>query len=104
MTTIRTIGGRTRRLPDHVDLDGVRGLDPEGRIVVDPFPGHLQPPEYLFALTLCCDAYDKGSMGAVVCRACYGAAPDADIGDYLFRRDDGTYPGLDPVEEVTTDD
>lgn len=72
ITTVRFQSGATR------DLDAdlarrVQGLDAEGRVVVDDGYG------YLFGLTLCCNAYDKGAEDRVVCRHCYGTD---DIGRY----------------------
>lgn len=102
--TITTRSSRTRTLPENLDPTRVAGLDPEGRIVVNDFDArnasgikvgeHTLMP-YMFALTLCCDASDKGVEDGVVCRGCYGTAPNADAGDYLFRAPDGTFPGLD---------
>lgn len=55
---------------------------------------------YLFGLTLCCNAYDKGSMDGVVCCACYGDnETGADIGAYLPLTADG-FVGLDPVASI----
>lgn len=73
-TTITTESGRTRVLPAHVDADTVVGLDRAGRIVVqeDWMGGGF------FALTLCCDAWDKGTESGICCRACYGD----ECGDY----------------------
>jgi hypothetical protein len=109
MTTIRTASGRTRVLPSYVDPATAAGLDEEGRLVVDNFsartstiehhPGGTVRP-FLFGLTLCCNASDKGCEDGVFCRACYGSKPNADTGHYLFMADDGTFPGLDPVASV----
>jgi hypothetical protein len=90
-TTITTASGRTRDLPEHVDAAKVVGLDPDGRIVVEDFG---PDPTFVFGLTLCCNAYDKGVENGIVCRNCYSYEEN---GAYLFRRSDGTYPGLDPV-------
>lgn len=92
-TMIRTASGRTRDLPEHVNPEQVRGLDEDGRIVVADFDGNAGA-EFLFGLTLCCNAYDKGGENSIYCRGCYG---DDDVGNYLWRNDDGTYRGLDPV-------
>ena len=89
--TIRTASGRTRVLPEHVDVAKVVGLDPDGRIVVEDFG---PDPTFVFGLTLCCNAYDKGVEDGIVCRACYSYTEN---GAYLFRRFDGTYPGLDAM-------
>lgn len=88
--TITTASGRTRELPAHVDPGTVIGLDQAGRIVVleDWMNG------YAFGLTLCCDAWDKGAEDGIVCRSCYSSE---ETGHYMFLRNDGTYPGLDPV-------
>lgn len=112
-TTIVTKSGRTRRLPLHVDVEKVAGLDPDGRIVVDDFDARnpekegfnytdwdgtvRESPPSMFGLTLCCNAYDKGVEGGVVCRKC---RDDRDIGAYLYREPDGTFPGLDPVTTI----
>ena len=108
--TIRTESGRMRRLPDGLDLERVAGLDPDGRIVVDDFDARNQPfvkrepgfhgylsEPFMFGLTLCCNASDKGCEDGVYCRACYGGAPNADEGNYLFKAEDGSFPGLDPI-------
>ena len=88
-TTITTESGRTRVLPEHVDVTEVLGLNQDGRIVVQQdWMG-----DYAFGLTLCCNAFDKGVEDGVVCRHCYGN----ENGNYLFRAADGTYPGLDKV-------
>lgn len=109
MTTIITEAGRVRPLPKWLDVEIVKGLDEAGRIVVDNFdafnapdkePGALTGHPFLFGLTLCCNAYDKGMEWGVGCRACYGGKRNADEGNYLFRNPDGTFPGLDPVVEV----
>ena len=102
MRTITTVSGRTAEVPEH--LENVVGLNADGRIVVDPFDarnatpaviaGHTMTP-YMFALTLCCNAYDKGTEDGAVCRGCYGS----DGGEYMYRAADGTFPGLDPIEE-----
>lgn len=102
MTTITTESGRTKHLPAHIERDRVIGLDPEGRIVVDDFGALTKPYELhpvlgaptVFALTLCCNAYDKGAEGGVVCRKCYSYD---ETGDYLTVKPDGTVPGLDRV-------
>lgn len=56
----------------------VEGLDPDGRIVVRHYP---EEPDggWLFALTLCCNASDKGTETGIVCRGCFS---DAEVGDY----------------------
>lgn len=88
-TTFTTASGRTAVLPEHVDPTEVRGLDHAGRIVVE----QDWMREYLFGLTLCCNAFDKGVEDGVVCRHCYGP----ENGNYLFRAPDGSVSGLDPV-------
>lgn len=92
MTTITTAAGRTRRLPVDLEPSRVFGLDPEGRIVVNDFDG-----AFMFGLTLCCDAADKGVENGVVCRACYDTS---DVGSYLFPAEDGSFPGLDVTVAV----
>ena len=87
---ITTQSGKTREIPKNVDFDTVVGLDQDDRIVVKlDFMGD----DYLFGLTLCCNAFDKGVEDGVVCRACYD---DLDIGNNIFQTDAGTFPGLDP--------
>jgi len=108
MTAIITESGRRKRLPDGLDPQRVAGLDEDGRIVVDDFDarnaapitiaGHTTNP-FMFGLTLCCNASDKGVEDGIVCRGCYGSQ---DVGNYLYREDDGTFPGLDPIKEVVT--
>lgn len=68
-TTVRFESGATREVynPDHIV-----GLSADGRIVVDDGYG------YLFGLTLCCNAYDKGYSDGVFCRKCGGD----DAGEY----------------------
>lgn len=95
-----TASGQVREIPEHF-VDEVVGLDGAGRIVVDQF-GALNKEEpsrndFLFALTLCCNASDKGIEDGVVCRGCYR---DDDTGDYLFFDETtGTFPGLDPIRD-----
>jgi hypothetical protein len=101
--TITTQSGRTKTLPANIDPARVAGLDEDGRIVVDNFnartaepiviAGYTQQP-HMFGLTLCCNASDKGTEDGIVCRGCW--SPD-EIGNYLFRAPDGSFPGLDPV-------
>lgn len=109
-TTITTASGRTQVLPDTLDVKRVAGLDDEGRIVVDDFDarnaepidlrnGYLMMP-FMFGLTLCCNASDKGVEDGVVCRGCYG---DSDTGHYLYRDPDGEFPGLDPTVSTKED-
>lgn len=109
--TIHTASGRTRDVPEKLDPARIVGLDEDGRIVVDDFGAMKRPPHgpddqlsrradqrpYIFGLTLCCDASDKGTEDGVVCRACYG---DEDTGHYIFQADDGSFPGLDPVARI----
>lgn len=101
-TIIETVSGRKAVLPADLDADRVVGLDPAGRIVVNDFDafnaeptvicGYFTAPS-LFGLTLCCNAYDKGVEDGIVCRGCYGYD---EVGDYLPRAADGTFPDLDP--------
>lgn len=109
MSRIVTVSGRSRDLPDDLEHRRVAGLDPEGRIVVDDFDARNRPadqPEgalgapFLFGLTLCCNASDKGVEDGVVCRGCYGYD---EVGAYLFREPDGSFPGLDPVASIEDD-
>ena len=101
--TITTTSGATKALPAHIDAGIVAGLDSRGRIVVDHFGARTKPlPEtytfatapFLFGLTLCCNASDKGVEGGVVCRGCYG---EDETGAYLYRNEDGTFMDLDPA-------
>jgi len=76
------------------------GADPEGRIVVNDFDAFNAPAEhhpFLFGLTLCCQASDKGVENGIVCRGCY--AYD-ETGSYLYREADGSFPGLDPIDTL----
>lgn len=59
---------------DHTTRFPVVGLDPEGRVIVDITSelGTKDGQPYLFGLTLCCDAFDKGMEDGVGCRSCYG--------------------------------
>lgn len=104
MTTIITKAGRAVHLPDALDHNRVAGIDIEGRIVVDDFDARNAEPSavlgtpFMFGLTLCCNASDKGYEDGVFCRACAGGKPNADEGNYLFRQQDGTFPGLDPLD------
>lgn len=105
MKTIVTESGATKALPADLDPERVVGLDPEGRIVTDPFDALAHPDEpgaFLFGLTLCCNASDKGVEDGVVCRGCYS---DEEVGSYLWfvpPTDDapGGFPGLDPLKEI----
>lgn len=95
-----TESGREFTVPDHVG-ENLCGLDPEGRIVIDnfdalnqPYSEHWMTRPFLFGLTLCCNASDKGVEDGVVCRACYGE----ESGSYLYMQSNGTFPGLDRVK------
>ena len=101
--TIVTATGRLaevrKSLVESVGLDNIAGLDEDGRVVVDNFGARANPADgsFLFGLTLCCQASDKGAEDGVVCRGCYGdEETGADVGNYLFARN-GTFPGLDPA-------
>jgi hypothetical protein len=114
VTEIVTKSGARKILPPHVNLEIVAGLDEEGRIVVDNFDAFHAPyvpwtskdletyvsHPFLFGLTLCCDAYDKGMEDGIYCRACYGEKMGDEAGHYLYKAEDGSFPGLDPVEVV----
>lgn len=105
MPTLITESGAEKVLPSGIETDKIAGLDEDGRIVVDWFdardpdapasPSGMTP--FLFGLTLCCNASDKGVEDGIVCRGCYD---DQDIGNYLYRSPDGTFPGLDPTKEI----
>lgn len=86
--------GKHRRIP--ADIDNVVGISTDGRIVVDSFDAlngsdsvvaGLRSAPFLFGLTLCCNAFDKGIEDGVVCRRCFGD----DSGDYYFRDPDGSW-------------
>jgi hypothetical protein len=107
---IVTASGRAKALPANLDPERVVGLDADGRIVVDDFGALNSPaptPEhnpfadapFLFGHTLCCNASDKGVEDGVVCRGCYDTV---DVGSYLYREADGTFPGLDPISHLDT--
>lgn len=96
MSTLVTVSGRRRELPEGLDPKRVAGVDEDSRIVMADPEGDEAPP-FLFGLTLCCNAYDKGVEHGIVCRGCYG---DDDIGNYLWRDEDGDYYGLDPVDHI----
>jgi hypothetical protein len=108
--TIRTRSGACRIVDSAVDAETIVGLDPDGRLVVDTFGDAFHPDRrkieqstpFLFGLTLCCNAYDKGGECDVYCRACYGGAANADAGAYLYMAADGTYPGFDPAVSVVS--
>lgn len=113
-TTIHTASGRSKTLPKNLNLERVAGLDEAGRIVVDDHDARSPnatgitytdhngekraDPPFMFGLTLCCNASDKGTEDGICCRGCYGTD---DIGWYLYREPDGTFPELDPVVRVT---
>jgi len=105
MNTMMTESGRTKVIPDRfmrekqeypgqLTRDKIAGLDSEGRIVVDMFDARNGSGDYLFGLTLCCNASDKGTEMGVVCRGCYSSH---DVGSYLWKAEDGSFPGLDRV-------
>ena len=100
-----TVSGVEKVIPADLNPERIEGLDPAGRFVVNDFDarnaeprvvaGYVSPP-FMFALTLCCNAYDKGCEGGPACRACYGE----EAGAYLYRAEDGSFPGLDEVAAV----
>lgn len=108
MKTLTTVSGRTKQIPDfpqkqeypdQVTESDVVGLDLDGRIVVDLF--HVRgkeynPNNYLFGLTLCCNASDKGTEHGTVCRRCYGH----EHGKYIWIDSQGEFPGVDAVESI----
>jgi hypothetical protein len=95
MRTIQFQSGATREVSEDLSYPVV-GLDAEGRIVVDM--GH-----WLFGLTLCCNAFDKGMEDGVYCRACYGAKPNADAGMYDPTVVDPVVPPPDPGLQMVAD-
>lgn len=113
---VKTRSGRNRSFLSTIDPTRIVGLDADGRIVVNDFDafnperasrlveyGGITSTEspFLFGLTLCCNASDKGTEDGVVCRACYGARAPYDEGSYLFMNTDRTYD-FDPAEFVQT--
>jgi len=105
-----TKSGRTKEIPERMlreteeypmqmTRDKLVGLDSNGRIVVDMFDARHSDRKdaYLFGLTLCCNASDKGTEFGVVCRGCHGTT---DTGNYIWRDVDGSFPGLDPIESI----
>jgi hypothetical protein len=96
---IRLASGRSRRIP--AGIDNVVGIDGEGRIVVDTFDVLTnpapKPDAFLFGLTLCCNAFDKGCEDGVYCRSCYGE----DSGAYHFITGGG-FPDVDFIAQPTT--
>lgn len=110
MSYMVTKSGRTKEIPAHMlreteeypmqmTRDKIAGLDADGRIVVDRFDARIAPADtkpFLFGLTLCCNASDKGTEHGAVCRCCYGA----EHGNYLWRAPDGSFPGLDPIDTI----
>lgn len=88
--TLTFQSGKTREVRESIK-DQVVGLDDDGRIVVD------QGMDMHYGLTLCCDAFDKGTADAVVCRSCYGTT---DTGAYYFPGPDGKIPApFDPIRK-----
>lgn len=98
--TLTLASGATAEVP--ANIDNVVGIDSEGRIVVDHFDALADDAKdgaFLFGLTLCCNASDKGVEDGVVCRGCYGYD---DTGAYHFRRmDDPSCPFPDVDLAVT---
>lgn len=111
---LRTKGGRTAFVhsDDLARSERIAGLDPDGRIVVDDFDARNSEPEvrgpyadgrsyvhrpFMFGLTLCCQASDKGVEDGIVCRGCYSYE---ETGNYLYKEDDGSFPGLDPIADL----
>lgn len=83
-TTYAFESGATRELSISVPPEEIRvvGLDEEGRVVVRYYGGEDGKGGWLFGLTLCCNASDKGMEHGIECRACYGTKPNADRGMY----------------------
>lgn len=105
MLTFTTQSGRTFEVKDDFyQPERIVGLDPDGRIVVDTFNVLTSETpssrDFVFGLTLCHQASDKGYEDGIYCRACGGAGPNADAGNYLYRAPDGTFPGLDPIVAI----
>ena len=114
MYELTTQSGRTAQVRSDMlaRSERIAGLDPEGRIVIDDYDARNPEKKpsvigghtlgiFMFGLTLCCQASDKGTESGVCCRACYGTAPGADEGSYLYRNEaDGTFPDLDPIKDL----
>lgn len=96
-TTIITESGRTKVLPPELNLERVAGLDTDGRIVIDDFDALSGDGPWVFGLTLCCNASDKGVEDGIACRGCYSME---EIGAYIYPGPDRTFPGLDRIKEV----
>lgn len=94
---IVTRSGRSVPLPVGLDAERVVGLDRDGRIVVDDFDALHGDGPFLYGLTLCCNASDKGVEDGVVCRGCYGYD---EVGAYLYPTPTREFPDLDRVKEV----
>lgn len=88
----------SKALPADLELSRVVGFDQAGRIVVndfDAFNPNASNDVFLFGLTLCCNASDKGVEDGIVCRGCYGYH---ETGNYLFRSHG--FPGFDPLTQI----
>lgn len=99
--TVTLASGKTAKVP--ANIDNVVGIDVEGRIVVDHFDAFtaedrvatyadgmtLTERPFVFGLTLCCNASDKGVEDGIACRSCYGME---EIGMYHHRLPDGSWP------------
>lgn len=89
--------------PGSITRDMIAGLDTDGRIVIDQWGARTSTTSpsggraFMFGLTLCCNASDKGTEHGVVCRSCFSSA---ESGNYLFREPDGSFPGLDPIDHI----
>lgn len=68
-----------------------RGWDEEGHRVIVGWRNLSDGSEYLYGLTLCCQASAKGSEYGIVCRACYGdCSPSLGAEATVVKLPDGT--------------
>lgn len=90
--TLRFRSGATRQT--NIDPARVVGLDRDGRILVNDFA--KGEDGWLFGLTLCCNASDKGTETGIACRGCYGTD---DVGEYYYASHYPNYEGViaDPI-------
>lgn len=93
MTTFVFASGETREIADFYEPERVVGLDPEGRILVN------DGGDFLFGLTLCCNASDKGTESGIACRGCYGTE---ETGAYYFEAHYADVADVvaDPLKEI----
>jgi hypothetical protein len=114
---VRTRSGAEKEFKSAIDWTRIVGLDWDRRVVVNDFDafredrasrtvnyGGIASTEspFLFGLTLCCNASDKGTDWGVCCRSCYGDSDNADEGSYIFMDAERTYD-FDPADVVIVD-